>query len=162
MKRLPAAALLLALWLALWGEVSLANLLSGAVVVPLALRAVPEQRDHRVHPLAAAWLGLVFLGRLVTSSLVVARAVVAPTPERLATRVVRFELRSGSDLVATVLADAISLTPGTLTLDVVGDARALDVHVMGEMTPEEVEADLRGLEALVVAAFEPIGEEGAR
>lgn len=162
MKRLPAAALLLALWLALWGEVSVANLLSGAIVVPLALRVVPEQRDHRVHPVATIRLGLVFLGRLVTSSLVVARAVVAPTPDRLATRVVRFELRTSSALVATVLADAISLTPGTLTLDVVGEASALDVHVMGTMTPDEVESDLRGLEALVLAALEPVEDEGAR
>ena len=63
--------------------------------------------------------------------------------------------------VATVVADAISLTPGTLTLDVRARPPMLDVHVMGPMRPDEVEADLRSLEALVLAALEPVGREGS-
>lgn len=161
MSRVLVPALLGLLWLALWGEVSVANLVSGAVVIPLVMAAVPRhERRHRVHAVAVLRLGLDFARRLVISSLTVARAVLAPTPERTRSAVVRFEMRSSSALVATVLADAISLTPGTLTIEVHAEPPALDVHVMGHVDDESVRADLRSLETLVLAALEPLEPDG--
>ncbi len=152
------AALLLGLWFALWGQLSWANLLSGVVVVPLTLALLrPPVRSHRVRPVALARFAVTFLGLLVRSSWTVAVAVLQPTPERLRTGVVTCPLTQPDPLVATVVADAITLTPGTLTLDVRADPPAVEVHVLGLGDPDEVRADVAELERLVLRALEPVG-----
>lgn len=156
MSRLLAPLLVLVVWLALWGDLSWANLASGVLVVALigvVIRPVP--RTHTVHVFALLRLVVVFMGRLVSSSAVVVRAVLAPSPERLRSGIVAVPLRHRSDLVATILADAISLTPGTLTLETRGAPSVLYVHVLGLADPEEIRDDVRHLEDLVVAAITP-------
>ncbi|MCB1271915.1 MAG: Na+/H+ antiporter subunit E [Microthrixaceae bacterium] len=158
MNRLLAPLLVFVVWIALWGELSWANLFSGVVVVALIgwlIRPVP--RAHVVHPLGLAKLLAVFAGRLVTSSVSVVLTVLHPTPARLRSGVVSVRLRHDSELVATIVADAISLTPGTLTLDAVtdDDSVVLQVHVLGLGDPEEVRSDIRRLEATVLAAVRP-------
>jgi multicomponent Na+:H+ antiporter subunit E len=91
--------------------------------------------------------------------------VLAPTPARLRSGVVGVSLSHPSSLVATIVADAISLTPGTLTLE----ARYADddetaattppvlyIHVLGLADPEAIRDDVQRLEQLVVAAVTPI------
>jgi multicomponent Na+:H+ antiporter subunit E len=152
------AALLLGLWFALWGQLSWANLLSGVVVVPLTLALLrPPVRSHRVRPVALARFAVTFLGLLVRSSWTVAVAVLRPTPGRLRTGVVTCPLTQPDPLVATVVADAITLTPGTLTLDVRADPPAVEVHVLGLGDPDEVRAGVAELERLVLRALEPVG-----
>lgn len=151
------AAFLMAVWCTLWGEVSGANLLTGVAVVSLTLAWCPRpDRRHRVHPLAAARFGATFLWLLVTSSVSIAVAVLRPTTERLRAGVVVCPLASDDPLVATVVADSVTLTPGTLTLDVRADPPALEVHVLGLGDPDDVRADVRRLEQLVLGAFTPI------
>lgn len=168
MSRLLPPTLMLIVWLALWGEVTWANVISGLLAVALigfVIRPVP--RAHEVHPIAMSRLVAVFVWRLVTSSMIVVRTVLAPTPQRLRSGVVRVRLTHRSQLVGTVVADAISLTPGTLTLDA-RDGRVEDheetddgrpvlyIHVLGLDDPEEVREDVRGLERRVVAAVTPL------
>ena len=162
MRRLVGPAALLVVWLLLWGEVSLANLASGVVVVAVLtavlapLRAAPA---HRLHAWGVTVLCADLVWRLVVSSLQVARTVITPTPERLRSGVVAAPLASGSPLVATVVADLITLTPGTLTLDVRSDPPHLLVHVLGLDDPDAVRAEVADLEAMVLRAVEPLGEE---
>ena len=159
MSRLLAPGLVLVVWLALWGEVSWANLASGLVVVALIgviIRPVP--RAHRVNLVALVRLVLVFFWRLITSSAIVVRTVLVPTPQRLRSGVVAIPLTHDSKLVATIVADAISLTPGTLTLEARGTPPVLYVHVLGLDDPEDVREDVRGLEALVLRAVTPNDE----
>lgn len=156
MSRLLPPSLVLVVWLALWGTLSWANVASGVLVVVLigvVIRPVP--REHTVHVFALLRLVAVFMGRLVGSSYVVVRAVLAPSPDRLRSGIVAVPLRHRSDLVATVVADAISLTPGTLTVDTRGAPSVLYVHVLGLADPEEIRDDVRHLEHLVVAAITP-------
>lgn len=156
-RRPLQAAFLLVVWCTLWGEVSWANLLSGVAVVALALAWSPRPaRRHRVHPVAAVRFGVTFLWLLVTSSLSIAATVVRPTPARLRAGVVVCPLRGDDPLVATIVADSITLTPGTLTLDVRADPPALEVHVLGLGDPDEVRADVARLERLVLGAVTPI------
>lgn len=158
MNRLLPPALVFVVWIALWGELTWANAASGVVVVVLIgylIRPVP--RTHVVHPLALGRLVAVFVGRLVTSSVAVVVTVLVPTPARLRSGVVAVALSGDSALVATVVADAISLTPGTLTLDALprGDTIVLYIHVLGLGDPEEIRADVAGLEQLVLRAVTP-------
>jgi multicomponent Na+:H+ antiporter subunit E len=155
----------LVVWLALWGEVSVANLVSGILVVALiGLIIRPVPRRHTLNPLSLLRLLAVFVWRLVSSSATVVLAVIAPTPARLRSGVVGVSLSQHSRLVATIVADAISLTPGTLTLEARyrdgedpprGSPPVLYIHVLGLADPEDIRADVHRLERLVVSAVTP-------
>ncbi len=165
MSRLLGPPLLLVVWLAMWGEISVVNVVSGVVAVAVVTLVVRRMAgpSHTLRPLGLIRLFAVFAWRLVTSSATVVVAVLAPTPARLRSGVVGVELSHPSQLVAAVLSDAISLTPGTLTLDVryPGDGPdgnappTLYVHVLGLADPAEIRADVRRLESIVLAAITP-------
>jgi multicomponent Na+:H+ antiporter subunit E len=157
----------LVVWLALWGDISVINVAGGVLVVAvLALLFRPDPRGHRLHPFALVRLVAVFAWRLVTSSASVVLAVLAPTPARLRSGVVGVRLSYPSSLVATIVADAISLTPGTLTLEAryadedastPSEPPVLYIHVLGLSDPAAIRDDVRRLEQLVVSAVTPTG-----
>lgn len=165
MTRVFASAFILVVWLALWGEISVVNVLSGVAVVVIV--AVLFRRDepssHTLHPLGVIRLLAVFVWRLVSSSATVVLTVLAPSAERLRSGVVGVQLTHSSPLVAAIVSDAISLTPGTLTLDARypadGGAPTLFIHVLGLTDPEEIRTDVHGLEALVLSAVSPSDDD---
>jgi len=156
----------LLVWLALWGEISVINVASGVLVVAIiGLIFRPAPRRHSLHPLALVRLLAIFVWRLVTSSVTVVLAVLAPTPARLRSGVVGVGLSQPSPLVAAIVADAISLTPGTLTLEsrCSDDDESHDtvppvlyIHVLGLSDPAAIRDDVRRLERLVVSAVTPL------
>jgi multicomponent Na+:H+ antiporter subunit E len=165
-NRLFQMVFALVVWLALWGEVSVINVASGVLVVAiLALLFRPETHGHTLHPFALVRLLAVFVWRLVSSSATVVLAVLAPTPARLRSGVVGVALSHPSTLVATIVADAISLTPGTLTLEArysddgstPSEPPVLYIHVLGLSDPAAIRDDVRRLERLVVSAVTPTG-----
>jgi multicomponent Na+:H+ antiporter subunit E len=84
------------------------------------------------------WLALIglFLRELVLSALRVAWLVVQPRP-RLHPGIVAYPLTVTTDAQITLLANMITLTPGTLSLDVSDDRRTLYVHAI-DVTDREV------------------------
>jgi len=163
MSRIVGILLMLAAWLALWGEISIVNVVTGIIVVALlSLLVRRTDRVYTIKPIGLIKLLAIFVWRLITSSAAVVLTVVAPTPERLRSGVVAIELSHRSPLVAAIVADAISLTPGTLTLDSrypdEGDTPpTLFVHVLGLDDPEKIRDDVRYLEGLVLSAIVPNG-----
>lgn len=147
-------AWLVLVWLALWGEVSLANLLSGVVAAaglliafPLGSRLAPVQ----LHPLATARLAAVFAWALVVSTLEVARLVLRPGPAHQG--VVAVPLRTRSSVVLFVVANITSLTPGTLTVDVDEPSATLFVHALTARETIDVRARVQRFEHLVRRAL---------
>jgi multicomponent Na+:H+ antiporter subunit E len=158
MNRVTGALAVVALWVLLFGDLNLANVLGGLAVAGVVFVLFPRRPGrarHRCSPWGCARLVADLAVQLVLSSARVALAVLAPTPARLQTAVVRVPLRSDSDLVATVIADLITLTPGTLTLDVRRDPDRLLVHVLGESDPASVVASVQRLEDRVLHAIRP-------
>ena len=157
MKRLLVVVWLTILWVVLWRELSAANVLSGLVIGTLAELARPwralGQRSHTVRPLALlSFLGY-FLFKLVESNIVLAREVVTPR-NSIETGVIAVPLGAHSDLVVTIVANAISLTPGTLTLEVRrAETSTLYVHVLHLHDVDAARADVARLTAKVNAAF---------
>lgn len=147
-------------WVLLQGDLSAANVIGGALAALVVLVAVPvaaPDRRHRVHPLGLVRF-LAFVGwSLVTSSATVARTVVAPRPERLRAGFVRIELPGATQLVATMVANAISLTPGTLTVtaSVDDDGAVLHVHVLGLADVDAYRAEVVDLQRRATAAVSP-------
>jgi len=92
-----------------------------------------------------AWvaLGLLFLRELALSAWQVLRATLSPSIEaRSAIVAVPIALRSDAGI--TLLADMVTLTPGTTALHVSEDRATLYVHAMDAGSPEEVAASIRG------------------
>lgn len=152
-------------WVGLWGSVTAANVLGGlAVAVVLLVLLRPEPADARavVSPLALLRFSGRFALDLMVSSLQVVRLVLRP---RIALRqgVVAVHVPDASDMLLTVLADAISLTPGTLTIDVDRGSSTLYVHSLdaGE-DAAAVERLRQGLRDQATAAVRAIGSEPAR
>lgn len=146
-------------WVALWGEATVANLVGGLAAGAFALWIVPAGRTaHRpnamtLRPLAAMHFLLYFLWALVRASAIVAWEVVTPR-NRISQGIIALPLRTSSHGVATLVANAISLTPGTLTLEVARDPLVLYVHVLHLVDMESVRAELRRLEELACRAFD--------
>lgn len=148
-------------WVALWGTISVANLLAGAAVgiatvalVPVTDRQETAGTRAAFRPVAALGFLGYFVRLLVVASAVVAWEVVTPR-NRIHQGIIRLPLRTRSRGVATVIANAISLTPGTVTIEVADDPLTLYVHVLHLREVEDVRVDLRELEERAIRAFDP-------
>jgi len=86
-------------------------------------------RSHFVKVIKAIGLLLYFLKELGLASLVVAWDVITPRLN-VESGVVALPLDAKTNLEITILASLISLTPGTLSLDVSEDRRILYVHAV--------------------------------
>ena len=105
-------------------------------------------RPYRILKLLA-----VFLGEFAVSVFRVSRLVLSPrmhfTPAAF-----RYPLALTSDRQITLLANMITLTPGTLTVDVTEDRSALIVHAIDCPDVDAACADIRdGFERLIREAF---------
>lgn len=147
LSRHPGLLLFLtAVWVGLWGSVTAANVLGGLAVavvllVLLPLGELPDQGGVR-------WLALLrfvahFAVDLVRASLQVAVLVLRPR-RALRQAVIAVPVRGASDRLLTLLANAISLTPGTLTLEVDRPSSTLYVHALDVGTDPQGVERLRG------------------
>ncbi len=130
--QLPLAAWLVLVWMLLWGTWSWANLLSGllvAAVVMTALPLPPVEGGTRVRLLPM----LVFLGHfaadLVTSAAQVSWLALRPGPPRCGA-IVRVRLRTDSDLLLTMVAESVTLVPGSVVIDMDREHSVLSIHVL--------------------------------
>lgn len=154
MNRLVRILWLTTIWVALWSDVSVANVASGLLLAALIALRFDTWRPGTVvlRPAAIARFACYFLYQLTRSTFAVARAVISPRG-RLRSHIVTFPLRGGSDAVVTLVANSISLTPGTLTLEVRSDPLTLYVHALDVRDRDGLVHDLRTLEALALRAF---------
>ena len=154
--RLPFALWLVVVWVVLWGDVTPANILGGVLVAALVLAAFPSAGPRpgiTIRPLATLRFLVYFAVKLVEANAVVAWEVLTPSNAGVREGVVAVPVSGASDAVVTVLANAISLTPGTLTLAVHQDPAILVVHVLHLRSVEETRDEVQRLESLILKAF---------
>lgn len=181
MNRVLIVLWLTFVWVLLWGGVTLGNVLAGAGIASLLVLLFPlgPDRGGGVHPLAVLRFGLFFAWALVVATWTVVVTLLRP---RLALEqgIVAVPMRATSPVVVAFVANSISLTPGTLTVDVrprtygidAGpddtEAPTLYVHCLVVGDPDTVRADARHVEELAVRAFgtvrdrEAIAQEASR
>lgn len=150
-------AFLVFAWVAVTGEASVANLLEGAVLAGLLvlLLRVPVRRRLRLEKLPKA-LGLLgyFLKEILVSNAAVARILLSPVSS-LTPGIVAVPLDLKSDAGITVLANLVTLTPGTLSLDVSPDRTTLYVHAIHVEDPDAFRREVKeGFERRVKEVFE--------
>ncbi|SIT72055.1 multisubunit sodium/proton antiporter, MrpE subunit [Ectothiorhodosinus mongolicus] len=137
------------IWMGFTGSFTGTNLLIGMVlgyvVLAFALRSVPAFANYtRKVPKAIGFVGF-FIWELILSNVKVAYDVLTPT-HYMHPGVIAFPLEAKTDAEITIVANLISLTPGTLSLDVSSDRSVLYIHCMYLEDEEEVMRSLRYME----------------
>lgn len=143
-------------WSALSGELSIGSLVIGFIIGYITLWAMqplfPASR-YCSKVIGLGMLAIFFLWELLVSSLKVAWSVV--TPMRYSKPgIVSIQLDVKSDTEITVLGNLISLTPGSLSLDVSEDRKHLIVHAMFIENPDDFRVEIKhGMEHRVIEAL---------
>lgn len=159
-RRIATLALLVAAWCALWGSVSVANVLSGTLIAVAATLFSGVDRNagglHIIPLLHFMWLVVV---DLVVSMASVAWEILTPTDYTdEAIIAVDTNMESRSHLLMLVV--AITVTPGTAVIDTDADTGRLYLHVLHAERAPEIEQHVRRLADLAGRAL-PVNEEVA-
>jgi multicomponent Na+:H+ antiporter subunit E len=131
-KRLGAHLALAIVWCLLAGSFSgwnlLGGLLVGLFVISMYARATGGP-GYAGRLLSFARFGLWFFGVLVRSNLEIAREIVTPGWSQ-SPRIIRYDVEGLTEEETTVLSSSMTLTPGTLAVDVSPDGKFLYLHCM--------------------------------
>ncbi len=154
MNRALTVAALTVLWIVLWRDPSVANVLSG-VVIATVVSTIPARpgAHHRVRPVALVRFVAYFLWKLLEANVVLAREVVTPQ-NSIHTGIIAVPLPGYDDFVVTVVANAVSLTPGTLTLEATRTPEpVLYVHVLHLRDLDAARGEVLAMAVRAAAAF---------
>ena len=158
MNPLITVIVLALIWSAISGTFSGLNLLLGAGIGAIAVlllrrNLAPGRGLHRIRSVTT--LALLFFYELGASAVRVAIVVLTPDIKSvLRPAIIAFPLTIKSDAEITLLANLITLTPGTLSVDVSEDRSLLYVHTLTLSTREALIADIAGgFEAKVREVF---------
>ncbi len=157
-RTLLEIVLLAAMWVALWGDLSAGTVVAGlAAGTAVAVLVPTPEVDRRltVRPLPAIRFLMTFALMLAVSTWAVVRLVLSDRAASASGVLIGYELAPSSYPVRTLIAHSISLTPGTLTVDVAADGRTLTVHVLDEDTVVAARRAIAALEMRAVRAFAP-------
>ena len=139
--------LLAVLWILLWGVFDIYSLLAGFAIGYLLLGLVSRQIEGQGYG-TKAWNLLTFLVYfiriLIKANLQVAWEIITPG-YNMTPRFIRYSVEGMTPLQITSLANAITLTPGTLSVDVSDDNCSLYIH---NMYAQDREAAIRDLDEL--------------
>lgn len=156
MRTTVAIALFTLFWLAVSGSFTVPNLLLGIAAAALSLaliRGREEPDGRRLRPLKMLSLLALFIKELALSAWKVAVLVASPKMV-LKPGIFAFPLTVDRDFEITLLANLITLTPGTLSVDVSDDRRVLYVHAIDCSDPVGTRRDIAGgFEKKIMEAF---------
>lgn len=141
------------IWAALWSDFSGSTLLVGFIVgylvLALALRDLPDFSGYVGKVPKVISFFFYFNRELVKSNLKVAYDVLTRT-HYMKPGVIAFPLEARRDGEISIVANLISLTPGTLSLDVSSDRSVLYIHVMYLTDEAQVVRDIKDLERRIL------------
>ncbi|MEZ5790541.1 MAG: Na+/H+ antiporter subunit E [Nitratireductor sp.] len=143
-------------WAAVTGSFSEINLAFGFALAMFALWLIREQVGttgyfRRIQKVTS--LALLFLYELLMSAVKVFLLVIKPRLD-VKPGIFAYPLKVDRDFEITLLANLITLTPGTLSVDVSHDRRYLFVHALDCSDPESTKRDIAsGFERKIMEAF---------
>lgn len=142
-------------WAALWESASAGTVIAGFAVGAAVLWVIPSNQTgatFRLRPIKSLRLAIYFSRMLFMATALVAWEVATPQ-NRINQGIVKVPMLGESNGLVTIVANMISLTPGTLTIEVRDEPMTLYVHVLHLRSLEEVRSEVRILERLVIDAF---------
>ena len=152
-RRLLTVALLVGAWCALWGDVSIANVLWGTIVAVAATVFSGVDRNagglHIVPLLHFVWLVAV---DLVVSTVQVAWEILTPT-DYTDEAIIAVDTSLGARPHFLMLVVAITVTPGTAVIDSDADTGRLYLHLLHADKADEIVRHVRQLADLACRAL---------
>jgi len=155
MKRYLLALWLVVAWVAMWGRLSVANVVSGVLVAFGLLALLPPggSRAHSVfRPVAVVRFVAYLVRQLVLANVALTREIVSPR-DRIRTGVIAVPMEDISDGLLVFLANVTAMTPGTMPIEVERDPPTFYVHVLHLHDVEAVREEIRRMEHLAIRAF---------
>ncbi|GAA1694771.1 Na+/H+ antiporter subunit E [Glycomyces endophyticus] len=155
-SRITAVVGLVLVWNLLWGAFTWLNTISGALVAVALLVVFPLPAvtfGGRIRPLGAVRFFARFFADLVVASFQVAFLAFRPGEPKSA--IVAVRLRVTTDLNMTLVAEAVSLVPGSLIAEADQQTGTLYIHMLGVRDAEHLEhlrAEVLRLEARLIRA----------
>ncbi|CAM4048285.1 Na+/H+ antiporter subunit E [Vreelandella rituensis] len=143
-------------WVTLSGDFSGLNLVVGLVFGYIALLLIEPQVEAlkgypaRI-PRILGFIGF-FIKELLMANLKVGFDILTP-PWHMSPGVIAMPLAARTELEITMVANLISLTPGTLSLDVSDDRKVLYIHAMFLDDEEELRRNLKEMEYRALELF---------
>jgi len=148
--------LMAVIWATVSGSFTVPNLIFGFVISLLTLYLLRERfvgRDYTSRFRRVLALVLLFLVELAKSAWRVATLVLQPKMD-LKPGIFAFPLTVKSDWEISLLANLITLTPGTLSVDVSDDRTTLYIHAIDCSDVEVARRDIaEGFEKKIMEAF---------
>lgn len=145
-------------WMALTGTFTVANFVVGFAISSAVLWLTGSRGEvafivYLTRFFRFVGLFFFFLWELLMANLRVAYEVLTPGYQMRAA-IIAIPLDAKSDLEITVLANLITLTPGTLSLDVSADRKILYIHAMHVHDVEKFRKEIKArLERRVMEVF---------
>lgn len=156
MTLLIVNVLFVVVWVAITGSATLLNIAFGFLLSVFALWLIRDQvggRNYWLRLGRIASLIALFFKELMLSAWNVAVMVMKPRMN-VQPGIFAFPLTVTSDFEITLLANLITLTPGTLSVDVSEDRRFLYVHAVDCSNIEATKRDIaNGFERKIMEAF---------
>jgi multicomponent Na+:H+ antiporter subunit E len=144
-------------WAAMTGQFTPGNLITGFLLgyaVLFLLRRVVGGRQYFYKFGQVLRMLIFFLWELLIANLRVARDVLRPGPLRLQPRVIAIPIAVTGDMPLLLLAVMVSLTPGTLVLDISGDRKTMFLHHIHAPDEEQPKKEIKqGFERQVIDLF---------
>lgn len=155
----PRAIIALAVvWVLLWDQVTLGNIINGLLIGAVVTQIFPLpsiQYFGRIHPWALIRLLSWFSVALVVAATEIAISTLDPRPSKGGS-IVEVQLRTQSELYLTITSAFVSLVPGSIVVEARRTAHILYVHGFHVTTDEELEElrqDVLDIETRVVKAI---------
>lgn len=139
-------------WMALTGQFDPFNFIVGFILAYLMLRLLQRPGDPKIYFQRATLLvrfAFFYLKELFLANLRVAATVLSPKM-RMTPAIVAIPLEAKTDLSISLLANLITLTPGSLTLDISADRRVLYIHTMHAEDIDQFRLEIKDLERRVL------------
>jgi multicomponent Na+:H+ antiporter subunit E len=158
MRTFVANLFLAAAWGLFFGGITWTTMISGFVVGFAILWLIQPLAAVRSPYFLRVWywlkLAVLFIYELVVSSLEVVWDIVTPA-HRARPAILEMPLDVKTETGILLVTNLISLTPGTLSIDVSEDRKSLQIHAMFAEDPEAVCRALKsGMEKWVIDAVE--------
>jgi multicomponent Na+:H+ antiporter subunit E len=137
--------LLAVAWTLLTGHISAENFIEGLIIGYIILwisrSAFGASKYFRKIPKAISFF-FYFLKELIVANIKVAYDIITPT-DYMKPGIIAIPLDAETDFEITLLANLITLTPGTLSLDVSSDKKVLYLHALYVDDPEKFKLEIK-------------------
>ena len=148
---------LAAIWILMKGTGSAGDFFVGLLLAALIIRFLRKCYHQEKSFLRVGRIGhyiVSFTRELIVANLQVLRIVLSPRI-RIRPGILAYRTRCRTPFGVTLLANSITLTPGTLSVDISEDSKTIFVHALDITHPDEVREGIRlGLEEPVIGAVE--------